>query len=42
VQVGTASFVNPNAGVEIVEEIRNYCVERGIEHIGDLVGTLQV
>lgn len=42
VQVGTASFVNPNAGVEIVADIRNYCVERGIEHIGDLVGTLQV
>lgn len=41
VQVGTASFVNPNAGVEIVEDIHNYCVERGIEHIGDLVGTLQ-
>lgn len=41
VQVGTASFVNPNAGVEIVADIRNYCVERGIEHIGDLVGTLQ-
>lgn len=42
VQVGTASFVNPNAGVEIVADIRKYCVERGIEHIGDLVGTLQV
>lgn len=42
VQVGTASFVNPNAGVEIVEDIHNYCVECGIEHIGDLVGTLQV
>jgi len=41
VQVGTASFVNPNAGIEIVEGIRNYCAEHDIEQIGDLVGSLQ-
>jgi dihydroorotate dehydrogenase (NAD+) catalytic subunit len=41
VQVGTASFVNPNAGVEIAEGIRSYCAERGIEQVGDLVGSLQ-
>ena len=41
VQVGTASFVNPNAGVEIVEGIRRYGDEYGIQHIGQLIGSLQ-
>ena len=41
VQVGTASFVNPNAGVEIVEGIRRYGDECGIQHIGRLIGSLQ-
>ena len=41
VQVGTASFVNPNAGVEIVEGIRRYGDECGIQHIGQLIGSLQ-
>ena len=41
VQVGTASFANPNAGVEVVEGIRAYCQQRGIERVGALVGTLQ-
>jgi len=41
VQVGTASFSNPNAGVEIVEGIRAYCQERGIKRLDVLVGALQ-
>lgn len=41
VQVGTANFVNPNAGVEMVEGIRRYCEESGIERVDDLVGSLQ-
>ena len=41
VQVGTASFANPNAGGEVVEGIRAYCQQRGIERVGALVGTLQ-
>ena len=40
VQIGTASFVNPNAGVEIVEGLRAYCQERGIERLDVLVGAL--
>ena len=42
VQVGTAGFVNPNAGVEIVEGIQAYCADHGIEDIASLVGTLDV
>jgi len=41
VQVGTASFVNPNAGVEIVEVLEAYCAENGIDHIQSLVGSLE-
>ncbi|MFZ0450100.1 MAG: dihydroorotate dehydrogenase [Desulfatiglandaceae bacterium] len=39
VQVGTASFVNPHATLDILEGIRKYCVEKGIVRIGDLIGT---
>ena len=42
IQVGTASFVNPNAGVEVVEGIQAFCVEHGIEDILSLVGSLEV
>ena len=41
VQVGTASFANPNAGVEIVEDLHAYCDERGIDRIASLVGSLR-
>jgi dihydroorotate dehydrogenase (NAD+) catalytic subunit len=41
VQVGTASFVNPNAGVEITEGIQRYADESGIQQISELVGSLQ-
>ncbi len=42
VQVGTAGFVNPNAGVEIVQGIHDYCAERDIEHIASLIGSLEI
>jgi dihydroorotate dehydrogenase (NAD+) catalytic subunit len=42
VQVGTASFVNPNAGVEVVEGLRSYCEEQGIERLASLVGSLRI
>ena len=42
VQVGTASFTNPNAGVEIAEGLHAYCDERGIDRLASLVGSLQV
>ena len=42
VQVGTASFIDPNAGVEIAAGLRSYCEERGIDAISELVGCLDV
>jgi len=38
VQVGTASFVNPRAPVDILEGIEQFMVERGIENITELIG----
>ena len=40
VQVGTGLFVNPNAGVEIVEGLEAYCSAQGIENLDSLVGSL--
>ena len=41
VQVGTASFVNPNAGVEVAMGLAEYCRSHGIERISSVVGSLQ-
>ncbi len=38
VQIGTASFVNPRAGVEIVEGIEAFMQQEGIGDIGELIG----
>lgn len=42
VQVGTANFVNPRATLDIVDGIRDFCAEKGIAHIGELIGSLKV
>jgi dihydroorotate dehydrogenase (NAD+) catalytic subunit len=42
VQVGTANFVNPRASLDILEGIRGYCLERGIAHISDIIGSLKL
>jgi dihydroorotate dehydrogenase (NAD+) catalytic subunit len=41
VQIGTASFINPCASVEIIDGIRHYLRENKIKNITDIVGTLQ-
>jgi dihydroorotate dehydrogenase (NAD+) catalytic subunit len=40
VQVGTANFINPMATIEIIEGISHYCIEKGINKINDIVGSL--
>jgi len=42
VQVGTANFVNPLATLDIVEGIRRFCSEKGIENIKELIGSLNI
>lgn len=41
VEVGTANFINPTAGVEIVEGISTYLASHRIKSIADLIGTLE-
>ncbi|HUU27189.1 MAG TPA: dihydroorotate dehydrogenase [archaeon] len=38
VQVGTASFVHPQAAKTVVDELERYCAERNIESISELIG----
>ena len=38
VQIGTVNFFNPNAGKEIVTEIKQFCMEQGIKDINDIIG----
>lgn len=42
IQVGTASFVNPRATLDILEGLEGYCSEKGIDRIRDIIGTLVV
>jgi dihydroorotate dehydrogenase (NAD+) catalytic subunit len=40
VQVGTANFIDPAAGMKIAREMNRYCDEHGIKDIQLLVGSL--
>lgn len=42
VQVGTANFVDPQSSLHIVEGMERYCLQKGIERVGELVGGLIV
>jgi dihydroorotate dehydrogenase (NAD+) catalytic subunit len=42
VEVGTASFVDPDAAVRIAGEIEEWCEARGISRVRDVVGTVKV
>jgi dihydroorotate dehydrogenase (NAD+) catalytic subunit len=41
VEVGTANFVDPGASIRIVKEIQNYCLEKSISRVEDVIGTLK-
>ncbi len=40
VQVGTANFIDPAAGIRIAAEMEHYCLENNIADLGMLVGSL--
>lgn len=42
VQVGTASFRDPDAAVKIIAGMETYCRAQGVEDIQELVGALQI
>lgn len=41
VAVGTANFMNPEATVDVVDGIADYCEEQGVEDVNDLIGALE-
>jgi dihydroorotate dehydrogenase (NAD+) catalytic subunit len=40
VQIGTANFIRPTAGLEVIEGIRRFLIKQGIPKIDDLIGSL--
>ena len=41
VQIGTLNYKNPNIGVEIVEDLKEYCRKNKVDNLSDLKGQLQ-
>ncbi len=41
VQVGTQNFVDPDAAVQVAVGIHDWCAERGIQDVGEIVGSLK-
>jgi len=41
IQVGTASFVDPRAPIQIINGIKTYMREHGIESVQEIIGTLK-
>jgi dihydroorotate dehydrogenase (NAD+) catalytic subunit len=42
VEVGTANLVDPEATIRIIQEIEDYCREKKIMKVEDIVGTLKI
>ncbi len=42
IQVGTANFVNPKTGIDIVNGLSDFCLREGIKNITEIIGALQV
>jgi dihydroorotate dehydrogenase (NAD+) catalytic subunit len=40
VEVGTANFIDPGASLRIVKEIQDYCRDKSISRVEDIIGTL--
>lgn len=41
VAVGTANFMNPQATVDVIDAIIDYCEEQGVNDVNDLIGALE-
>ena len=41
VAVGTANFVNPEATVDVIDGIAEYCEEQGVSDVNELIGALE-
>ncbi|MCW8850071.1 MAG: dihydroorotate dehydrogenase [Melioribacteraceae bacterium] len=38
-QIGTVNFINPNAGIEIINGLENFCRETSVSKISEIVGS---
>ncbi|MBU1101406.1 MAG: dihydroorotate dehydrogenase [Bacteroidetes bacterium] len=41
-QLGTVNFINPNAGVEIIDGLKQYCKKVGITKLSDITATYRL
>jgi len=41
-QIGTVNFINPNAGLEILEGLENYCKEMSIYNLSELTASYKI
>jgi dihydroorotate dehydrogenase (NAD+) catalytic subunit len=42
VEIGTVNFINPNAGVEIIEGLKAYCEKSGIKKLSEITASYQL
>lgn len=42
VEVGTANFVDPQSPLKIINQLKNYCGQKGIPRIENVVGSLKI
>jgi dihydroorotate dehydrogenase (NAD+) catalytic subunit len=42
IAVGTASFIEPDAAIKIIDGIKNYCINKEIKSVKELIGSLQL
>ncbi|MBU0473440.1 MAG: dihydroorotate dehydrogenase [Bacteroidetes bacterium] len=42
VQLGTVNFINPNASLEIIDGLKNYCLETNLTKISDLTASFLI
>ncbi len=42
IQIGTVNFINPNAGIEIIEGLVSYCAKMNILGIAELIASYQI
>ena len=40
VEIGTANLIDPTASIKVAEGIRQYCADKGIKNISELVGVM--
>lgn len=42
IQIGTVNFINPQAGIEIIEGMKNYCKQREITSLSEIVASYKL